>query len=93
MTPSDEACWPAYEGPSASSIASVASCPARRLASASVAPGVEYSCSSRCACSHQRALSRISSTSASLLRTIIRSMNGASDVTGCPVTSLSAGPS
>ena len=51
-TPSDEACWPAYAGPSASSMASVASWPARRLASASVAPGRVYSCRSRCACSH-----------------------------------------
>ncbi len=64
----------------------------RRLASASVAPGRVYSCSSRWACSHQRALSRIKPTSASLLRTIMLSMNGASGTTGCPVASLSAGP-
>ena len=62
-------------------MASVASWPARRLASASVAPGRVYSCRSRCACSHQRALSRISATSASLLRTIRLSMNGASGAT------------
>ena len=91
-TPSEDACWPPNRGPSSASIASVASWPARRLASASVAPGREYSCSSRCACSHQRALSRISATSASLLRTIMLSMNGASGATGCSVTSLSDGP-
>ena len=91
-TPSEDACWPPNRGPSSASIASVASWPARRLASASVAPGREYSCRSRCASSHQRALSRISATSASLLRTIMLSMNGASGATGFSVTSLSDGP-
>ena len=83
-TPSDDACWPPYAVPSASSIASVASWPARRLASASVAPGRVYCCRSRCACSHHLALSRISATSASLLRTIRLSMNGASGSDGLP---------
>jgi hypothetical protein len=73
-------------------MASVASWPARRLASASVAPGRVYRCRSRCACSHQRALSRISATSASLLRIISASMTGASGVTELSVTSLSDGP-
>ena len=64
----------------------------RRPASASVAPGRVYCCRSRCACSHQRALSRISEISASLLRTIMLSTNGASGSIREPVTSLSGGP-
>src|SRR5258705_7396017 len=52
--PEDDESPPPYDSPSASSIASVVSWLARRLASASVVPGREYSCSSRCACAHQR---------------------------------------
>ena len=71
--PSVEDRPPSYDGPSASSIARLASYPARRPAWASVTPGRVYSCRSRCACSHQRALSRTSSISASLFRAMRRS--------------------
>ena len=87
-----EPSWPPKESPSASSIASVASWLARRLASASVAPGREYSCSRRWACAHQRPLSRISATSLALFRAIICSIASATEETDAAVTSLSAGP-
>ena len=61
--------------PCAASMASVVSCWARRLASASVAPTRVYCSSSRWACAHQRPLSRSSSTSAGLLRTSICSIS------------------
>ena len=73
-------------------MASVVSYPARSPACASVEPGTLYSCSSRWACSHQRALSRISSTSAALFRTIRLSISGPSGVTVAPSTSVSDGP-
>ena len=65
---------------------------ARRLASASVAPGREYSCSKRWACAHQRPLSRMSAISLALLRAIMLSIRSPSGATEAPAASLSDGP-